>query len=198
MRVVGEPQACEGGDGLQPVRGHPGGDALHALVGAGGPQKPVLGAQRWGPENIPAFLPEDWYTRYFTPIGGVNPTLTRRTAALRLVQMVAGGSLGIPQNRDHPCHIPGPDVLRGGQLYSGARQQPDPLGFETALGAIRASGITEYTYSSTVPARWISVVSSLRLSVPMIMPTTCPVLSMTAVVGVALTGAARVNCWTKA
>jgi hypothetical protein len=33
VRVVGEPQVRERGDGFQPVRGHPGGDALDALVG---------------------------------------------------------------------------------------------------------------------------------------------------------------------
>jgi hypothetical protein len=50
--------------------------------------------QLWGPEHIPAFLPKDWYDRHFEPLGGVNPMFTRRTAVLRLVQMVAGGSLG--------------------------------------------------------------------------------------------------------
>jgi hypothetical protein len=55
---------------------------------AGRPQgrrNAVLGVQRWGPENIPAFLPQDWYARHFTPINGVNPMFTRRTAVLRLV-----------------------------------------------------------------------------------------------------------------
>ena len=59
-----------------------------------GQRNAVLHPQRWGPENIPAFLPEDWYSRHFMPLSGVSPRFIRRTAALRLVQMAAGGSLG--------------------------------------------------------------------------------------------------------
>ena len=110
---------------------------------AGRPQgrrNAVLGPQRWGPENIPAFLPENWYTRYFTPIGGVNPMFTRRTAVLRLVQMVAGGFLGEAAAflgiATTLAAFQGRIYSGAGHVHSGARQQPGPLGFETALTAI--------------------------------------------------------------
>jgi hypothetical protein len=109
---------------------------------AGRPQgrrNAVLGAQRWGPENIPAFLPEDWHARHFKPIDGVNPMFTRRTAVLRLVQMVAGGSLGEAAAflgiATALAAFQGRIYSGAGHVHSGARQQPDPLGFETALTA---------------------------------------------------------------
>ncbi len=110
---------------------------------AGRPQgrrNAVLGPQRWGPENIPAFLPEDWHARHFTPITGVNPMFTRRTAVLRLVQMVAGGSLGEAAAflgiATTLAAFQGRIYSGAGHVHSGARQQPGPLGFETALTAL--------------------------------------------------------------
>jgi len=38
-----------------------------------GRRNAVLRPERWGPENIPAFLPRDWHDRHFTPIVGVKP-----------------------------------------------------------------------------------------------------------------------------
>ena len=61
--------------------------------GSRGRRDAVLRPERWGLENIPAFLPQHWYARHFMPIAGVSDRFIRRTAALRLVQMVAGGSL---------------------------------------------------------------------------------------------------------
>lgn len=104
----------------------------------------VIRPQRWGPEHIPAFLPKDWHDRRFKPLNGVNPMLTRRTAALRLVQMVAGGPLG------EAAGFPGIAATdstrpRKSRIYSGAahvhsnaRKQPDPLAFETAFQALAA------------------------------------------------------------
>ena len=126
---------------------------------AGRPQgrrNAVLGPQRWGPENIPAFLPEEWHTRHFTPINGVNPMFTRRTAALRLVQMTAGGSngeaarfLGITSADFTTSSMSG--VYTGvGHVHTGARRQPDPLAFDTALEALAleldhpATTLTDY------------------------------------------------------
>jgi hypothetical protein len=79
----------------------------------------VVRPRRWGPEHIPAFLPKDWYDRHFKPLAGVNPMLTRRTAVLRLVQMVAGGSLGEAAGL---LGIAGTDStwLRKSRIYSGA------------------------------------------------------------------------------
>ena len=107
-----------------------------------GRRNAVLRPGRWGPENIPAFLPQNWYDRHLTPIAGVNRMLVRRTAALRLVQIVAGGSLGEAAGF---LDIASTDTAWTGKsgIYSGvghvhtrARQQPDPLGFEIALTAI--------------------------------------------------------------
>src|ERR1017187_6350850 len=100
--------------------------------------------QRWGPEHIPAFLPKNWYDRHFKPLDGVNPMFTRRTAMLRLVQMVAGGSLGEAAGF---LGLAATDTtwLRKGRIYTGAghvhshaKKQPDPLGFEAALNALVA------------------------------------------------------------
>jgi hypothetical protein len=46
----------------------------------------------FAPEHVPEHLQDDWYNQHFRPIGG-NARLLRRAAALRLVQMSAGGSL---------------------------------------------------------------------------------------------------------
>lgn len=104
----------------------------------------VVRPQRWGPEHIPAFLPEDWYDRHFKPLDGVNPMLTRRTAALRLVQMVAGGSLGEAAGflgiaaADTTWQHNGRIYSGAGHVHSSARKQPDPLAFESALQALAA------------------------------------------------------------
>ena len=87
-----------------------------------GRRNAVFHPQRWGPENIPAFLPESWYDRHFTTIDGVSPRIIRRTAALRLVQMAAGGSLG--------------EAAGFLGIASRARRQPELPGFETALEAL--------------------------------------------------------------
>jgi hypothetical protein len=46
----------------------------------------------FAPEHVPEHLQDDWYDQHFRRIGG-NTRLLRRAAALRLVQMSAGGSL---------------------------------------------------------------------------------------------------------
>lgn len=46
----------------------------------------------FAPEHIPEHLQDDWYYQHFRHISG-NTRLLRRAAALRLVQMSAGGSL---------------------------------------------------------------------------------------------------------
>jgi hypothetical protein len=98
---------------------------------------------RWGPENVPALIPEDWYARHFTPLAGVSPALARRTAALRLIQAITGGSLGEAAEFLGISSGYGPWRRSGGRIYSpaglarsGARQQPDPPGFETGLASL--------------------------------------------------------------
>jgi hypothetical protein len=105
-----------------------------------GRRNAVLRHQRWGPENIPVVLTEDWYARHFAPIADVNPMFVRRTAVLRLIQMVAGGSLGEAAAflgiATTLTAWQGRIYSGAGHVHSGARQQPDPLGFETALTAL--------------------------------------------------------------
>ncbi|HVB41331.1 MAG TPA: TniQ family protein [Streptosporangiaceae bacterium] len=47
----------------------------------------------FGPEHIPEHLQDDWFRQHFRNIDGIRPRLLRRAAAVRLVQMTAGGSL---------------------------------------------------------------------------------------------------------
>jgi rubredoxin len=107
-----------------------------------GRRNPVLRPQHWGPEHIPAFLPEDWHARHFTPIDGVIPMFIRRTAVLRLVQMAAGGSLGEAAgflgiaSTDTTYESKGRIYSGAGVVHTGASRQPDPLGFETALSGL--------------------------------------------------------------
>jgi hypothetical protein len=102
----------------------------------------VTPAGRWGPENVPALIPEDWYQRHFAPIGSISHVLARRAAAVRLVQMTAGGSLA---EAAHYLKISGGDGSRPtegriyssvGTVHSGARQQTDPSGFEAGLRSL--------------------------------------------------------------
>lgn len=107
-----------------------------------GRRNAVLRPERWGPENIPAFLPADWYDRHFTPIAGVNPMFPRRTAALRLVQMVAGGSLGEAAgflgiaSTDTTWENKARIYSGAGFVHTGSIRQPDPRSFETALSSL--------------------------------------------------------------
>jgi hypothetical protein len=112
-----------------------------------GRRNAVFRPERWGPENIPAFLPEHWFTRHFTPIDGVSAKFTRRTASLRLVQMVAGGSLGEAARflgiGSADVTWPGASAYGGaGRVHASARQQPGPLGFDVALEALAGNSTT--------------------------------------------------------
>jgi hypothetical protein len=100
--------------------------------GSRGRRDAVLRPGRWGLENIPAFLPQDWYARHFTPIIGVSDRFIRRTAALRLIQMVAGGSLSDAAQllgiASAGTALPGYGIYTGaGHVHSGTRKQHGPL-----------------------------------------------------------------------
>jgi len=91
---------------------------------------------------VPALIPEDWYQRHFPPAASISPVLARRTAALRLVQMTAGGSLagaahylGISTG-DGSRATEGQTYSSAGTVHSGARQQSDPSGFEAGLRSL--------------------------------------------------------------
>ena len=74
-------------------------DALDPLTGsfqrtdrrARGPRAPAPQIT-FAPEHIPEHLQDDWHDQHFRHVGG-NTRLLRRAAALRLVQISAGGSL---------------------------------------------------------------------------------------------------------
>lgn len=105
-----------------------------------GRRNAVFHPQRWGPENIPAFLPEDWCSRHIMPLPGVGPRFIRRTAAVRLVQMTAGGSLGEAAEflgiTSPGTAWPAAIYTMAGRVHVTARHQADPLCFDTALEAL--------------------------------------------------------------
>jgi hypothetical protein len=87
---------------------------------------------RFGPEHVPALLPANWHDRHFGHTDGVNPILLRRTAAVRLVQMIAGGSLGeAAQFLD--INPTGKQFVSAPYVHRWAREQADPHQFDTAL-----------------------------------------------------------------
>jgi hypothetical protein len=120
------------------------GPLLRGFTKAGGHPRgrrnAVLRPQHWGPEHIPAFLPEDWHARHFAPLDGLNPMFIRRTATLRLVQMTAGGSLGeaaaFPGIATTSTTWQGRIYSGAGHVHAAAKQQPDPRRFENALTSL--------------------------------------------------------------
>jgi hypothetical protein len=86
---------------------------------------------RYKPEHIAQFLQEDWYERYFAHMNGINPKHVRRTAAIRLCQLAAGGPVHKAANL---LGIPHRSVGQSIKiLHSWARNSPEPTQFETAL-----------------------------------------------------------------
>ena len=84
------------------------------------------------PEHIAAYLQQDWHDKHFNRFHGINTKILRRTAAVRLVQMVAGGSLGdaaefLGINPDRTQYKQASDI----RLW--AHIQHDQLSFDTAL-----------------------------------------------------------------
>lgn len=103
----------------------------------------LVRTHRWGPENVPALIPRDWYASHFTPLPGVSAKLARRTAALRLVQVIGDGSLAQAAEFLGISTGYGPWRRSSGRVYSPsgladfpARQLPDPPSFEAGLKAL--------------------------------------------------------------
>jgi len=94
---------------------------------------------RFGRQHIPQYLRDDWYDRHFRHLEGINPRLLRRTAAIRLVQMTAGGSMGDAADF---FAIPHQGIQRSrtytaaGHVHAWARGRSDPREFEAALHAL--------------------------------------------------------------
>jgi TniQ len=89
---------------------------------------------RYKPEHVAEFLQDDWYQRYFAHMDGICAMHLRRTAAIHLCQIAAGGPIG------NAAELLGIPVLSARQsikaLHSWARTRPDPREFETALHAL--------------------------------------------------------------
>jgi hypothetical protein len=68
-------------------------------------------------------------------VHGVNPKLVRRTTTVRLVQIIAGGSLG--EAAEYLGINPtGKQYVSSERVHRWARNQPDPREFEAALHAL--------------------------------------------------------------
>ncbi|MEV6952059.1 hypothetical protein [Streptomyces sp. NPDC051183] len=82
------------------------------------------------PEQIPAFLENDWFTRHLPHVPETSPKLLRRTAAVRLVQWVLGGSMG-----DSAAYLG--IHSHGAKFHTGvAVSRVDPLEFHMGLEGI--------------------------------------------------------------
>ena len=120
----------------------------------------------FAPEHIPEHLQDDWYHEHFRHIGG-NTRLLRRAAALRLVQMSAGGSLAeaaafLGIDHRYLKASPGSAALAG-----------DPAQFRLAVHALARQlsttpGLINYKHRRDVlrnwcigPATWQDIISQL-------------------------------------
>lgn len=133
---VGRPSSpCSGG--LREAAGPMLWGFTRAARGPAGKRTTAIRRRHWGPEHVPAFLPDDWYSRHFTPAGDINHVFLRRTAPLRLVQMASGGSLGEAARFLGITVSPTPwqdRVYAGtGNVHTAGTQQPDLHRFEDSL-----------------------------------------------------------------
>ncbi len=150
---------------------------LRSFTKAGGrPQarrEAVVRPQRWGAEHIPAFLPKDWVRCHFTPLTDVNPMFVLRTAVLRLVQMVAGGSLGEAAGS---LGIAATDTTspRKGRIYSVlglSRWRPGGRGQPLArVMAVVTRPMLAWSREPRMRARWTGMWWSPRLAAMRRMP----------------------------
>jgi hypothetical protein len=110
------------------------------------------------PEHIAAYLQQDWHDKHFSGFVGINIKILRRTAAVRLVQMVAGGSLGdaaefLGINPDGTQYKQASDVRLWGDI------RPNQLSFETALHTLAdelnlAGKLVDYDRRRTALRDW--------------------------------------------
>jgi len=120
----------------------------------------------FAPDHVPEHLQDDWYDQHFRHIGG-NTRLLRRAAALRLVQMSAGGSLAEAAaflGIDHRYLKASP----GSAAFTG-----DPAEFRLAVHALARQlsatpGLTNYKHRRDTlrnwcidPETWQDIISQL-------------------------------------
>jgi TniQ len=103
------------------------------------PLRAPIRKTRFGPQHIAQFLQDDWYERRFAHFDGISPMHLRRTAAIHLCQIAAGGSIkkaasliGIPSTRK------GLERAQASArcLHCWARKREDPKEFEAALHSL--------------------------------------------------------------
>ena len=121
------------------------------------------------PENVPEHLQDDWYYQHFRHIGG-NTRLLRRAAALRLVQMSAGGSL------PEAAAFLGIDNRYLKASPGSAAFADDPAQFRLAVHALARQlsttpGLINYKHRRDAlqdwyldPATWQDIISQLPLT----------------------------------
>jgi hypothetical protein len=120
----------------------------------------------FAPGHLPGHLQDDWYHEHFHHIGG-NTRLLRRAAALRLVQMPAGGSLA------EAAAFPGIEDRYLKASPGSARLADDPAQFRLAVHALArqlSSTTTLINYKHRrdtlqdwciAPAAWQDIISQL-------------------------------------
>jgi hypothetical protein len=110
------------------------------------------------PEHIAAYLQQDWYDQHFSHLDTPSVKTLRRTAAVCLVQMAAGGSLGDAAEylgiNPHRTQFTTASAVR-----SWARTQTDPAGFDSALHALAgeldaAPALINYRHRRTALLDW--------------------------------------------
>jgi hypothetical protein len=123
----------------------------------------------FAPEHIPEHLQDDWYYEHFRHIGG-NTRLLRRAAALRLVQMSAGGSLAeaaafLGIDHRYIAASPGSSAFADGPaefrlaVHALARQlsaAPDLINYKHRRDSLRTWCID--------PGTWQDIISQLPLT----------------------------------
>jgi hypothetical protein len=121
---------------------------------------------RLAPENIPAQLPAEYFDQYLRHIERASPRLIRRTASVRLVQMIAGGPLGDAADF---LGLPTSRASAGGiriyahhgilKITKRAASQRDPGEFDAALEKIAAQiaadgHLTDYKHRRDTLRTW--------------------------------------------
>jgi hypothetical protein len=123
-----------------------------------GRRNAVLRPDRWGPENIPAFLEQAWFEDHLACLEcGSTVKAARRIAAATLVQWTAGGSIGdaaryLGFNPAGGQYAPTADLARWL-----AALEPDRFTRalrEIALRLDRASGLVNYQHRRQLLRDW--------------------------------------------
>ncbi len=118
---------------------------------------------RLGPQHIPQRLPDQRARRHLSRFDDIPPAAVRETAAIRLVQMTRGGSMG---DAAHYLGMPtginprdGHRIPKGSGMLRWARSRPDPGEFDHAVHAIaseleRSAVLIDYQHRRAILHDW--------------------------------------------